>query len=256
MKQKPISVLDCRGVLSIGRRRTSDEMDRIDNLVRRTYRLTESAKAIWFCIYRLVMLPLRAGPMRRHSALILQLLTTGRRKVAIIALLAMLPIMTLAQSVPASQPSPETMHGSASRGEALFTGRIRFQNRAPACSSCHSIAGLSFPNGGTLGPDLTPVYEEFGEQGTQYAMQTLFFPVMAPIYSAHPLVPKEQADLMAFLKQAQAKPQSQWTTQILILVAFLLGGVFVALTAFLWRTRVRSVRRALIDRATKQGVLL
>ena len=194
--------------------------------------------------------------MRSRSDLIMQSLTKGRRKVAIVALLAMLRTMTLAQPVSAMQPSPETMHGSASRGEALFVGRTRFQNRAPACISCHSVAGLSFPNGGTLGPDLTPVYEEFGEQGTQYAMQTLFFPAMVPIYNAHPLVPKEQADLVAFFKQAQAKPQSHWTTQVLILVAFLLGGVFVALTGFLWRNRVRSVRHALIDRATKQGVRL
>ena len=256
MKQKRISVLDCRIVLSIGRHGTSDEMDRIDNFVRQTYHLTESTLAILSCIYWLVRLLLRVASMRSHPDLIMQSLTKGRRKVALVALLAMLPVITLAQPAPASQPSPETMHGSTSRGEALFIGRTRFQNRAPACISCHSVAGLSFPNGGTLGPDLTPVYEEFGEQGTQYAMQTLFFPAMAPIYNAHPLVPKEQADLVAFLKQAQAKPQSHWTTQILILVAFLLGGVFVALTGFLWRNRVRSVRRALIDTATKQGVRL
>jgi len=84
-------------------------------------------------------------------------------------------------------------------------------------------------------------------------MQTLFFRVMTPIYSAHMLSPEEQADLMAFLKQAETKPQSQWDTQIIILVALLLGGFFVALTAFFWKDRVRSVRRALIYKATGQG---
>ena len=58
-------------------------------------------------------------------------------------------------------------------------------------------------------------------------MQTLFFRVMTPIYSAHMLAPEEQADLMAFLKQAETKPQSQWDTQIIILAALVLGGVFV-----------------------------
>ncbi len=261
MKQKRIPVLDCRVVLSIGRHGASDDLDPIDNLIRQTYRLTESTLGILSCIYWLVRLPLRVAPMRSHSAPILQSLTKGRRKVAIVALLAMLPmamlpITTLAQSVSTSQASPETIHGSASRGEALFIGRIRFQNRAPACISCHSIAGLSFPNGGTLGPDLTHAYTKLGQRGTEAAMQTLYFGVMTPIYIQHPVVPQEQADLVAFLKQAQAKPQSHWTTQILILVAFLLGGVFVALTGFLWRNRVRSVRRALIDRATKQGVRL
>ena len=48
-------------------------------------------------------------------------------------------------------------------------------------------------------------------------MQTLFFRVMTPIYSAHMLAPQEQADLMTFLKQAETKPQSKWDTQIMIL---------------------------------------
>lgn len=85
-------------------------------------------------------------------------------------------------------------------------------------------------------------------------MQTLYFGVMTPIYINHPVVPREQADLLAFLKQSETKPQTQWDTQILILIAFLWGGVFVGLTAFFWRNRVRSVRRALVDRATGRGV--
>ena len=84
-------------------------------------------------------------------------------------------------------------------------------------------------------------------------MQTLFFRVMTPIYSAHMLAPGEQADLMAFLKQAETKPQSQWDTQIMILDALLLSGFFVVLTAFFWKDRVMSVRRTLIYKATGQG---
>jgi cytochrome c1 len=67
------------------------------------------------------------------------------------------------------------------------------------------------------------------------------------------LAPEEQADLMAFLEQAETKPQSQRDTQIIILAALLLGGFFVALTAFFWKDRVRSVRRALIYKTTGQG---
>ena len=45
---------------------------------------------------------------------------------------------------------------------------------------------------------------------------------------------------MAFLEQAESRPQSQWSTQIVLLAALLLlGGVFVALTAFFWRDRVQ-----------------
>ncbi len=107
-----------------------------------------------------------------------------------------------------------------------------------------------------MGPDLTHAYKKLGPTGMQSAMQTLYFKVMTPIYTAHPLLPGEQTDLMAFLEQAESKPQSQWTTQIVLLAALLLGSVFVALTGFLWRHRVKSVRRALVKSATRQGAAL
>lgn len=105
-----------------------------------------------------------------------------------------------------------------------------------------------------MGPDLAHAYTKLGQRGTEAAMQTLYFGVMTLIYIQHPVVPREQADLMSFLKESETKPRTQWNTQILILIAFLLGGVFVALTGLLWQDRVRSVRRALVDRATGQGV--
>jgi len=160
------------------------------------------------------------------------------------------------RSFAAEQVEQFAAQGSPQRGEQLFTGEVHFQNRGPACISCHSIAGLSFPNGGTLGPDLTHAYAKLGPRGMEAAMQTLYFGVMTPIYSEHSVVPQEQADLIALFKQSETKSQTRWSTQILILIAFLLGGVFVALTGFLWRDRVRSVRRALVDRVRRQGVQL
>jgi mono/diheme cytochrome c family protein len=158
------------------------------------------------------------------------------------------------RSFSAEQVEESVAQGFPQRGEQLFTGEVHFRNRGPACISCHTIAGLSFHDGGTLGPDLTHAYAKLGPRGTEAAMQTLYFGVMTPIYSEHPVVPQEQADLIALLKQSEAKPQTKWSTQIFILIAFLLGGVFVALTGFLWRDRVRSVRRALVDKARRQGV--
>jgi len=84
-------------------------------------------------------------------------------------------------------------------------------------------------------------------------MQTLYFKVMTPIYSARPLVPEEQADLMAFLQEAESRQQPQWRTQIVLLIALALCGGFVALTGFVWRDRVTSVRRALVERARGLG---
>lgn len=169
------------------------------------------------------------------------------------ALVFMAGITVSAQPAPIAQPAAAGPQGSARRGEELFTGRTRLLNRGPACISCHSIAGLPFPSGGTLGPDLTQAYRKLGPRGTQAAMQTLFFRVMTPIYSVHTLVPEEQADLIAFLQQSSTKTPTPWITQIIILTAVFLGGLFIALTGFFWKGRVRTVRRALVFRATGQG---
>jgi mono/diheme cytochrome c family protein len=156
-----------------------------------------------------------------------------------------------AQTIPAATGSP-------ARGERLFTGLDHFRNGGPPCVSCHSIAGLSFPGGGTLGPDLTHAYKKLGPIGTQSAIQTLYFKVMTQIYGPHPLFADEQADLMAYLEQAGARPQSQWSTPIILVAAVVLGAIFVAGTGFVWRDRVRSVRRTLVERAVeraRQGAL-
>ncbi len=172
-----------------------------------------------------------------------------------LVLLLFVPLICRAQQPVTLPLNPQLIPGSSSHGELLFTGRIQFRNRGPACISCHSIGGLSFPNGGTLGPDLTDAYAILGQPGAQAAIQTLYFGVMTPIYDRHPLMPDEQADLLAFLKQSETKEQSQWITQTLILVAIILAGIFLFITAVLWRRRLRSVRWALVNRVRKQGAL-
>lgn len=141
---------------------------------------------------------------------------------------------------------------AASRGRRIFTGEMPLQNRGPACVSCHNISGLEFPGGGTLGPDLTGAYRKLGPNGTQSALQTLYFRVMTPIYTAHPLMPDEQIDLTAFLEQAGSRPASPGTTLTILLAAILLGAIFVGLTGLLWRGRVRSVRGTMVARAMRR----
>ena len=171
----------------------------------------------------------------------------------ILATLAIASMSISAQQTPLLEPAASGPQGSGSSGERLFTGTTRLRNGGPACISCHTIAGTAFPGGGALGPDLTQAYKRLGRRGTQSAMQTLYFKVMTPIYSARPLVPEEQADLMAFLQEAESRQQPQWRTQIVLLIALALCGGFVALTGFVWRDRVTSVRRALVERARGLG---
>ena len=86
-----------------------------------------------------------------------------------------------------------------SRATLIFAMVVRLASPAIASQDFH------FPGGGTLGPDLTRAYRKLGPRGTQSAMQTLYFQVMTPIYSVHPLGSEEQADLMAFLEQAESQ---------------------------------------------------
>ncbi len=172
-----------------------------------------------------------------------------------VALLLLAPLICRAQQPDRLPLNPQPFLGSSSHGELLFSGRIQFQNKGPACISCHSIGGISFPNGGTLGPDLTNAYTTLGPPGARAAIHTLYFGVMTPIYDQHPLIPEEQADLLAFLKQSETAKQPQWIAQTLILVALGFAGILFPITALVWKRRLRSVRWALVNRVRKQGSL-
>ena len=165
-------------------------------------------------------------------------------------------LLALASPAANAQAGSPDLSGSPERGEALFTGAAQLANDGPACVACHTVAGIPFPGGGALGPDLTHAYQKLGPTGTQSAMQTLYFQVMTPIYSRHPLLPEEQADLMAFLKQAETGSSAEWITSAILGAAIVLGAIFVGITGVLWRHRVRSVRGSLVRRATRQGAPL
>lgn len=141
---------------------------------------------------------------------------------------------------------------SASRGEELFVGKVKFRNHGPACASCHSIAGLPFPNGGTLGPDLTKTYQKLGPQGIQPAMRTLFFNVMTPIYDQHPLTPEEQRDLIAFFEETTSVPPARGSTQIVVGISLVGCVVLLVITGAFWHDRLKPARKTLIERARRQ----
>lgn len=144
---------------------------------------------------------------------------------------------------------PPLPPGSAARGRALFTGRARFQNGGPACADCHTIAGLGFPGGGTLAPDLTGDYQRLGPVGMRFVLQTLYFPAMQPVYHRHLLTPGEQAGLMAFFAAAPAKTAQRSPTGYIVGIAVVGCLCLFLLTGYLWRDRVRGVRRPMVEQA-------
>lgn len=139
--------------------------------------------------------------------------------------------------------------GDVQAGMDLFTGRRRLQNGGPACASCHNVATLPFPHGGTMAPDLTHEYSKLGPQGMHYALRTLYFPAMNALYLKRQLTDAEERDLTAFFQDAD-RAQPAGTQTGVIGGAAVLG--FLVLMGITWasgRGRVYSVRRKLLKRA-------
>lgn len=97
--------------------------------------------------------------------------------------------------------------GVAAQGQAIFTGKVALLNGGVNCIACHSVSGVAALGGGSLGPDLTHVAQRYGGQaGLAGVLGTLPFPTMQGIFATRGLGPQEQADLLAFLLQADQNP--------------------------------------------------
>ena len=150
---------------------------------------------------------------------------------------------------PGEAPAPKT--GDPEIGRTLFFGTSRFRNGGAACVACHAIAGMP-GGGGTLGPDLSQTYADYGEEGITPVLAAFPFPSMKPIYDARPLTPEEQADLKAFLRvSAEGEPEEEKRSFLLLGLG---GGAFlIGLAHVVWRKRLSEVRRPLLRRAARPG---
>jgi|TARA_B100000315_G_scaffold23570_2_gene20415 mono/diheme cytochrome c family protein len=137
-------------------------------------------------------------------------------------------------------------------GKALFEGTNRFDNGGPPCLACHSIAGIGALGGGALGPDLTGAYGKFGADGIVSVLATTPFQTMKPIFDDQPLTPEEQAHLAEFLSRAAVSKRTAASVGQLALLG-LVGAVFLLLVMqFLWRRRLREVRRPMVARSRER----
>jgi mono/diheme cytochrome c family protein len=152
---------------------------------------------------------------------------------------------------PASPPS--IADGNAANGQELFMGYAHFEHGGPPCMGCHSVGKNGLLGGGAMGPNLTNVSRQrsqteilaiFSNTGRQIS------PVMRPIYTDHPLTWQEQVDLLAFLETSAGQPESD--KELLVLAISLVGfAAAVAVLGFVYRGRLRSVRRSLVRTATQ-----
>ncbi len=94
--------------------------------------------------------------------------------------------------------------GDANRGQSIFVSGYALENNGTPCISCHSVGAVGAFGGGILGPDLTHVFQRYGETGLASAMQNIAFPTMQGIYANKPLTNQEVADLLSFFTNANA----------------------------------------------------
>ncbi len=149
-------------------------------------------------------------------------------------------------AAPAALPA-----GDPAIGKALFTGVARFQNGGPPCMACHAVAGIGALGGGTLGPDLTPAFNKYGEVGLANFLATVPLPTMNAVWNTHPLTLEEQGHLRVFLQQASVSGRPAEALAQLAGLA-VLGTVFLlGLAQLYWRRRLVAVRRPLVTRQAR-----
>lgn len=156
----------------------------------------------------------------------------------------------------AAQPaSAEAIaNGNADNGRDLFMGYTHLENAGPPCMGCHSVGENGILGGGALGPNLTNISTQRNDVeiiGFLSNTGTKVSPVMEPIYADHPLTAQEQTDLLAFMKSSAGQPETDM--ELLVLGVSILGTFGAAgVIGFVYRNRLRRVRKAMVDKAQKE----
>ena len=128
-------------------------------------------------------------------------------------------------------------------GRRLFSGEIPFREGGAPCAACHRVGLL--PDGGTLGPDLTKTFADYGADGMESILADLSFPSMKALYDGRPLSPEERGHLAAFMRDASAAGAVRGADRLM--VHGLAGAlIVVAIAAVAGRRRLRDVRRTLL----------
>jgi mono/diheme cytochrome c family protein len=144
----------------------------------------------------------------------------------------------------------EIAAGNIENGRDLFMGYAHFEHEGPPCMGCHSVGNNGILGGGAMGPNLTNVSTQRSEAeilGVLTNTGPMTSPVMQPIYAEFPLKAEEQADLLAFMKASVGQPESD--KELLVIGISLVGFLAaVVVLGFVYRNRLRGVRRALVGK--------
>ncbi len=145
---------------------------------------------------------------------------------------------------------------NAAAGMKIFISQKLLKNGGAACISCHSVTSINIM-GGTLGPNLSGVYKQIGENGLKFVLKSVPFPTMKPIYRTRPITKQERNDLLAFLKYSSKVNQSKGAGKInrsrgkglgLLISGVSIFVVLMILLPIIWKNRLFTVRRSLVEK--------
>jgi len=144
-----------------------------------------------------------------------------------------------------------SLTGDPVHGENLYTGNVILANGGTGCIACHSIAGSGVLGGGSLGPDLTHAFNKYGgAAGMSSTLANLPFPTMQGIFTTRPLTLAEQADLLAFLQQADQSAQTNSPTSgwFFLLLSLLGTAALFGVMLLFWPKQRQSLSEKLRKR--------
>ena len=141
-------------------------------------------------------------------------------------------------------------------GGDIFRGAQSLRNGGAACLACHSAAGAGGLGGGKLGPDLMRVYERLqGRVGLSAWLAAPATPTMRAVFANHPLESEEIHALAAYFEKQSLQGTQQATVGQLNFVLYGLGATIFGLVVldWVWKGRLRGVRRALVQEQSSRG---
>lgn len=181
--------------------------------------------------------------------------STSRKHLALILIVSLVFLLSGCGIEPKHQvteliTAEDIAAGNIDNGRDLFMGYAHFENDGPPCMGCHSVGENGILGGGAMGPNLTNVSAHRSDVeilGVLTNIGPVNSPVMQPIYADFPLTAKEQADLLAFIKASAGQPESdkEWIVLGISLAGF---AAATAVLGFVYRGRLRGVRRALVQK--------
>lgn len=156
----------------------------------------------------------------------------------------------LAAMLVAATAMAADLAGDPAKGRALYVGTVPFSRGGAPCLACHGIAGagLGLAAGANYAPDLTSMFDDYGEEGVLAVLESLPFPSMEPIYGGRPLSIEEQAAVTAFLASVAGQLPVKANRQVAG-HAVLGGAILFGLLVLFGYGRLKGVRQPLVDRA-------